>query len=839
MKLSAILLLPLFSCVLLSGVEKYAVPSLNKVKFNSPAKHPPLALVQEGKLNFAIVADLKADQSGTSVPSGAPLKPNRHSAHIAVKALQKGFFRTTGQRPVVLAPDSPELSRYRYRILVGKSSLTDQLHIDIEKLPKEGFVVRTYSGGVAIAGHDGNRIHGFYQDIDLDICVDNGTVNGVYDFLERFLGIRYYYPGLGVYIPEIRNLEVTPVAYSDYPKFYTRNFGNLANGFLKKGQKKKVTAGYSPSVWPWDDIERDDGDFKHAWRATRNSRFVCSESPHPFRMAKAFPDKIETMFARDRKGKLYYSPSVYTDNYFDISNPEFISLMADCYRKFYDSNGKWNPIWGWYHPTPEYMCFGPVDTHKIIDNDYTRKFARRNPDRNSFMSEINGNFYVALGNAVARVLPGRKLAVMAYANYLYPPETVEKFPDNIRVMVCVGTPSYIRHPGYAAFFREMYDGWNRKTEGKAIPYLYDPSYAPQGAISHALRGYFEGEFLRKMASGISDEDLFNCSAFHWDYYYSSYLIARAYWNPDFDVDAALEEHWSLFFGEKSAQHLKNFYSLLVERWVNHYLANLEVIRRCIPPIDYNCLYQKGFPRKIGQELEKHLELARRELKPGAERRFAFFAMPWKKILGDIYAYQNLKIPAYSVKYGAVEVNGRLDDPAWKKARILPLRDAFYGEIHKERRDPEVRLLWDKSGIYLGMRSPAPYQKKGKLWGEDNFEFFLSPGQTKDKLFQFVLSSTGQYEDYLTTFDPPRPSDVLWQCKGIRKAVVSTEKEWCAELFIPFTSLENGEAPVPGDAWLGNFVSNRTDSPASSFSPTLGVNSNISTYAKFYFAGNCE
>lgn len=823
----------------LEAKTAYDIPSLNKVKFEKADNHAPLQLVKNGKLQFAIVADLEADKAGKKVPSGTLLAPHRQSAHVAIAILQKNFKRMTGQVPEVFAPGDKGIQKYPYQLLIGKSKTTDRFGVDITKLPKEGFVIRTFKNGIMIVGHDGNRIPGSYHDLDLDRDTNNGTVNGVYDFLERFMGMRFYYPGIGVYVPQVKDLQVTPVAYRDYPRFYTRSFGQIRNGFVNK-RKKNASVRDTAMIWPWDDMENDSRDFPHAYRAIRNSRFICSESPHPFKMQKAFPDKINVMFARDKKGKLYYSPKVYTDNYYDISNPEFLKLMAQTFKKFYDTNGKWNPIWGWYHPTPEYVCFGAVDTHKIIDNEYTRKHKRKNPNPSSVMSEINSHFYLNLAKEIGKTLPGKKLAVMAYANYLYPPETIEKFPDNLRVMVCVGTPVYIRHPAYKSFFREMYSGWNKKLSGKAIPYLYDPSYYPQGAISHALRGHFEGEFLREMKDHLNDEDLFPCVYFKWDYYYSNYLIARAYWNPDFDVNAAQKEHFRLLFGEKSAKYLDEFYQLLVDRWVKHYLPAIKTIeRRCIPGIDYNALYKKAFTRDVGMKMKQLLAQARKNLIPGANRRFDFFAMPWERIINEIFAYQKIKVADYKVRYGTPAVDGDLNDAIWKKAIKMQFRDAFYGEQKKGAVYPEVRAVWDKNGLYLAYRGKAPYVKNGKMWGEDNFEFFLAPGMKKDKIFQFVFSSSDQYEDWFISYDPPRPRDILWKCQKIRKAVKADKKGWTAEIFIPFTSLDRGSAPIPGDYWYGNLVNNKAGASATSLSPTQGNNANISMYARLYFAGNCE
>ena len=60
-----------------------------------------------------------------------------------------------------------------------------------------------------------------------------------------------------------------------------------------------------------------------------------------------------------------------------------------------------------------------------------------------------------------------------------------------------------------------------------------------------------------------------------------------------------------------------------------------------------------------------------------------------------------------------------------------------------------------------------------------------------------------------------------------------------ELFIPFSALDGETAPLPGDSWLANLISNRNDSETMSYSPTLGNNRNLNFYADFYFSGNWE
>ena len=115
----------------LEAKTAYDIPSLNKVKFEKADNHAPLQLVKNGKLQFAIVADLEADKAGKKVPSGTLLAPHRQSAHVAIAILQKNFKRMTGQVPEVFAPGDKGIQKYPYQLLIGKSKTTDRFGVDI------------------------------------------------------------------------------------------------------------------------------------------------------------------------------------------------------------------------------------------------------------------------------------------------------------------------------------------------------------------------------------------------------------------------------------------------------------------------------------------------------------------------------------------------------------------------------------------------------------------------------------------------------------------------------------------------------------------------------------
>ena len=203
--LTAGLLLPL------AGTEKYAHPALNPVTFHKAPAGKALQLISNGKINFAIVCDLAAEQGKTAEKNF--VKKYRRSVTLGLEGLQHALKSTTGRKAAVLKPDSPEIKKCKYLIVLGDNTLSRKLGFDVKKLSPDEFRVFTFDKGVVIAGFDGSSQKS-YDKWDVSRYRINGTAYGVYDFTERFLGMRYYYPKMGIYAPKVKDLVVEPVSYS-------------------------------------------------------------------------------------------------------------------------------------------------------------------------------------------------------------------------------------------------------------------------------------------------------------------------------------------------------------------------------------------------------------------------------------------------------------------------------------------------------------------------------------------------------------------------------------------------------------------------------------------------
>lgn len=814
--------------------EPYANPALNPVKFKETPKHAGIPLIKDGKLNFVIVRDGKAEK-------GTP----RHwqSITLAVEALTDALERTTGQKPEVVDADSEAAEKAPYVIAVGKSSLTDRLGLKPLELPKEAFLVKSFDRGIVIAGHDGSLIPGTYNSMDWSRYRINGTLNGAYDFIERVLGVRYYYPGIGIVAPKLANLTVQPLSYTDEP--YFRNRYNYAyNLDFRKGM-------------PWKGVKNENR-FDLAWRMAMSTRFndVC-HTPDPHLLLAAYPDRKNTIFFTDTKGYQYYNPATHIGNLMDITNPELAHLLVQAFKKYYDTDGKWRAPWSdgrrtWYPPNSEYVLFGQADTfvHDLISEKNRHLFpASRRNSAAGMLSDLYVNFYIWIGNELKKELPGKRLGVLAYHNYTLPPVVCKNIPDNIDVQVCSGRIVMSKADASQKQWREIFKGWYDVLGGRQVTAW---TYGAQGtAFTQAIQGRYMRDYINCIRPWLSRDGLFfDASGLRWNYYYSYYAVYRAFWNPDFDYDAALEEHWEKLYGEKAGAALKAFYRLLVEQWEKVYIAgiNREPVSSANTNVTPDRLY-RAYNVPTIDRLEAYLKEALAATAPGSieRQRVEFFAAPWQKDFTAARAYASLVIPVYEVKQlggsDRIAIDGKLDEKAWSRAGIIPMQDAK-GSGAELPSKPQGRLLWDKNGIYLAFTcSGKPVINKGDVWfGSDNIEFFLSPGTEKEVYYQFAVSPGNDWSDAYKVEKPMEAGlDAKWECAGAQRAVSVTENGWTVELFLPFSGMHQRKAPRAYQTWFGNLVNNKlgTDKKPveySGYSMTMGNNHNHSLWGKFKFMG---
>jgi hypothetical protein len=176
--------------------------------------------------------------------------------------------------------------------------------------------------------------------------------------------------------------------------------------------------------------------------------------------------------------------------------------------------------------------------------------------------------------------------------------------------------------------------------------------------------------------------------------------------------------------------------------------------------------------------------------------------------------------------GPLQIDGRLDEPAW---RDIPWTDAFVdieGDVKpRPRFRTRAKMLWDEHSFYVAAELEEPHvwatltTHDAVIFHDNDFEVFIDPNGDNHEYYEFEINALNTGWDLFL----PRPykdggrAMNSWEIPGLKTAVhidgtlndpSDTDKGWSVELVFPWKVL--GEAayqPAPprdGDQWRVNF-----------------------------------
>ena len=179
---------------------------LTPVTWMDASAHPPVEIVHEGRARAVVfVADPKPSETLERLVDEL----------IEVVRLSSG----ARLQRVTKAP-----SAQRPAIVIGDCEQSRRAGIDAAKIPIEAFVVKTAASRVYLVGSTkalppGSNPHARWR--------NEGTAWAVADFLERLVGVRWYWPTElgGRCLTSSTSLIIPPLHYSDQPVFRLRETG--------------------------------------------------------------------------------------------------------------------------------------------------------------------------------------------------------------------------------------------------------------------------------------------------------------------------------------------------------------------------------------------------------------------------------------------------------------------------------------------------------------------------------------------------------------------------------------------------------------------------------------
>jgi hypothetical protein len=527
----------------------------------------PVMLVENGKPAATIVI---ADQP-TAIPIGKPA-----TVAYAAEELQRFIEKASGARlevaPAAKAPPTGTL------LLVGRSTLSEQYQLALPTQP-EGLRIVSFPRGVAILGEIkpagvGNIAHE----------VDRGTLHGLYEFLERVVGYRFFIhvpkePDLGMVTPEIKNLTVP----ADYKLELAPDFPYRDCAF----------ASYS--------------DRQAFMRVTREGTGTGSGTGFP---GINHTDRFfgRQFFGANPEWAAMITEDGRRDSMFPCySQPGVLEARVRVTQNVYDGKGGWFGEHG--HPGPKWIAFEPADLWDYKGLCHCERCKPQlQPQRGRFGQNANLLFRhgVAYAAEIARRWPDKRVGMLAYEGHMLPPEF--DLPDNLDVQVCMMWSTTIgKEPYWHERNLQLLRDWSRKLGGKRERlyvwnfYCY-PAYFTKAPLffPHNLQRWFQdtypisgGEFVCPGGNPPQYEIVM------------AWLWHRLMWDRNANVDALLHDQCATLFGP-AGKAMEKLYATVIDRYENVQWS--QPFDECYVPPDqmYGETYTAPVVRKLKQFFEEAL-----------------------------------------------------------------------------------------------------------------------------------------------------------------------------------------------------------------------------------------
>jgi len=719
----------------------------------------------------------------------------------------------------------PERTAARPAIFVGDSELLRGLNVDVWSLPRDAFIIRSFGDVIVIAGRDDLRVDPMR---DVRGNSEHGTIFGVYEFLERFVGVRFYFPGdIGTVVPPQPNLRIPCVNLYEEPDCDQRRDypGPEARWFEPQDAKEKTRTGilrslrhrvqtfYIPCCHGLSRrclAERFGAEHPEWFALLPNGKRDTDMSlpGHHGHLCYRDPGLLEQIYReteayllgvpaaaigmQTKSGSIAYDHNAFQPGYVDLCPQDGLGetqwcQMPDC-KRFWDEGKQNELVWG-----------------MVVD------IANR--------LKKNG-------------IPGY-VTCFAYGAYREAPAI--ELPDNVLVELCISGPWDDQLEARRTVNDRLIQEWNAKCKGGKIwLWNYMSNYngqVPEGVPP--LSCNLIEQYYRRAAPNI--RGAFNESEIgYWLFNYLNYYVFhKMMWNAGTDVKALVAEHHQLMFGG-GAEPMAQLFARLESIWTTHFLG--QVLDTPEGPIrtrrNDREVWDEIFTAQVMAELAVLVDQAeqRTAAEPESQKRVQFFR---EKFLGEMlrvraeYAdkqrgIEDLVATVRPLPAGAAPViDGKLDDACWAAAQPLCLVPL---DGDKRLVQTEVRTLWTPGTLYIGFDCEEPHpdtlylaerpRDDGDMWKDASVEVFLNPSSDRRNYVQFVVNANGVVTDYRDRIvqGTQTESDRSWNC-NVRAAATRGTDRWQVELAIPVSEI--ADTALAADAmWVVNFCRSRNLSGAA-------------------------
>ncbi len=579
------------------AVDELRPRDLAPVTWLEAPAHPAVEIVRDGQARAVVyVADPKAREPFTPKRRGDRPPMLKQFVDQLVETVQLA----TGAK-LELAAEPPPADRPA--IVIGDCEETRKAGIDPAQLPPEGFVVKTASNRVCLVGstqRGGN----------------DATCWAVADFLERFVGVRWYWPAQygGRSVPRRASLIIPPVHYRDQPVFpfrtmyqdwYWLQARSFDEGLLPMPQG--VLPDGAQTLWMGDHFRLMRQGNSWPYEAVQHGARV-------YEFIGQVPKANDALFAVREDGSRNFELLCY-------SAPETLSFYLDGLERVWGKGGA--------GPRPggitrnSVTIWSPMDIGARSLGAACHCAACRATLAKGGEELVIGLFVKRLCEEVKRRWPDKTVIYVPWAIPKCPKEL--EFPDNLVVShLNLDTMGLMRQPDVRREEEGRLQAWSAKS-GRPVRTWIDfasPSDWTYGPVQfpHLVQGFY----LKNRGFLAGTSVLSYGGACFITAAPTYYVWNRVLWNPDLDVDATLDEMCRRLFGPAAAS-ARELMRLQCERWEGTSLSRpLHVGENRIPPR----LFREIWPPDVVARMKALRDKALAELAEAPDARKSFLYWTW-------------------------------------------------------------------------------------------------------------------------------------------------------------------------------------------------------------------
>ncbi|MBR6373613.1 MAG: DUF4838 domain-containing protein [Victivallales bacterium] len=546
---------------------------------------------------------------------------------FAAEEMQRFLSQATCKNiPIVTRPSQGVTS-----MVLGDCALARAAGLDVSKLASEGFYIKRIGEDIYLLGLDAPRADPKAN--PWGMWLHRGSLNAVYDFLERFVGIRFYFAGkYGTIVPSVSKLELPDeIDIMDRPDLIGRtNYSGPKSKWYEKDRiylgsiegknlnllRHRYSDGHIPfghGLFYLDLIVRFGNSHPEYFALTKDGRrYKEADHVHP--------------------GQICFSSGVVEEIYQDAK--AFLTGKPASSRRL--STPNWNPNFGY----GEFVSVMPVDWLYWCCCERCAKIApgERAYQNDAKAAQAISNHVWQYTADIARRLKAEHVdgivTQMAYGPLKRLPECA--MPENVSVQLALngmGAPAKWEEDA------KLLQQWTNKFKGKVSIWTYPGKHMSKAemkgipAMMHRETGKYL-QYVKDYVYGVfleseTDYEIFN--------YLNYYTFGKLAWDMDTDLDALLEEHYKLMFGA-GAQEMKLFFNELEDIWckqITGRIVDTAYGPQMKLPSEFQ-LWNNILPQKKIQELNAHIDKAKLAASGdnGAIERLDFMR---REMLGPIMA----------------------------------------------------------------------------------------------------------------------------------------------------------------------------------------------------------